>query len=416
MNRLTESFQGSTKRGAFIRSSQRSPTILYISPPWPYQSIRSLHIARALQHVGKVTVITVDAVGGSRKSVATLGTEIELAYELDVHARANAGLARKVRSLIDARSSFPHGIGVSVEGNARVLETMRNFDLVWVFKLRSANMFNAWAWPRSVLDIDDLPSGVYQTVQASAATFPERLRAALQAHTWKRRERLLDERFDVLAVCSENDKQLLGLRAPIHVIPNGFERPAREPVHSPCTPPRLGFVGLFEYAPNSAGMKWFLESCWPRIKARQPDVRLRLMGRGSTEFMPSAGPDIDRLGWVEDSAQEIASWAGMIVPVHMGGGTRVKIAEGFSRKCPVISTSVGAFGYDIMNGHHLRLADSAEAFASACLDTIRDPNQSRQLADRAWHDFLQKWTWDAIAPRVWKTAENCLRIAATKSP
>jgi glycosyltransferase involved in cell wall biosynthesis len=120
---------------------------------------------------------------------------------------------------------------------------------------------------------------------------------------------------------------------------------------------------------------------------------------------------VDILGELPDAASEIATWAGMVVPIRLGGGTRIKIAEAFSRKCPVVSTSLGAYGYDVQDREHLRIADAPAAFADACVDVVLNPAESAKLADRAFDKYLQNWTWDAIAPKVWAAAGACLQAA-----
>jgi glycosyltransferase involved in cell wall biosynthesis len=274
-------------------------------------------------------------------------------------------------------------------------------------------MFEARNWPRSVVDIDDLPSGVYQSMARHAGSLRERLFNQLQAISWKRREATLAERFTTVAVCSENDRRRLKGVTSAHVIPNGFERPDTEPRSVPATPPRFGFIGLFDYFANLEGVRWFVKKCWPLVQAEVPGARLRLIGRGSDGPIASLGPHVEGLGWVEDATSEIATWSAMIVPVHQGGGTRTKIAEGFSRKCPIVSTSIGAYGYEVEDGNQLRLADSPAEFARACVAVVRDPSGAAKMAERAWSDFLIRWTWDAIAPRVWATAEDCLQRSRT---
>ncbi len=82
----------------------------------------------------------------------------------------------------------------------------------------------------------------------------------------------------------------------------------------------------------------------------------------------------------------------MIVPIKFGGGTRVKIAEGFARKCPVVSATIGAFGYGVRNGDELLLADRADDFASACVRLLRNPQLGEALSEKAHRLFLQQWT------------------------
>jgi polysaccharide biosynthesis protein PslH len=117
------------------------------------------------------------------------------------------------------------------------------------------------------------------------------------------------------------------------------------------------------------------------------------------------------LGWVNDTAEEISSWSMMIVPIHVGGGTRVKIAEAFSRKCPVVATSLGAFGYEVSDNEELLLADSPETFANACLTLLADPELGKLLAERAWERFCREWSWSAIGPKVAAAVQACLRYS-----
>jgi glycosyltransferase involved in cell wall biosynthesis len=156
-----------------------------------------------------------------------------------------------------------------------------------------------------------------------------------------------------------------------------------------------------------------VEKSWPRIKREIPNAKLRLVGKYTDGLLKPANPDVEGLGWIRDPSEEIATWSGMIVPIRLGAGTRVKVAEAFSRKCPLISTRLGARGYDCVDGKELLLADSPEAFARACIYVLQKPSDAAAMAERAWLRFLEQWTWDAIAPHVWATAEHCLRLAST---
>jgi glycosyltransferase involved in cell wall biosynthesis len=213
----------------------------------------------------------------------------------------------------------------------------------------------------------------------------------------------------VLSVCSEADRQYLGGGEHVHVIPNGFQRPAQAPARNPCDPPCIGFIGLYSYFPNLEGMRWFVRQCWPLVKRELPNAHLRVVGRDSDGPLKPAGPDIETLGFVADPAAEIATWSAMVVPVLHGAGTRIKIADAFSRKCPVVATRMGAYGYEVQSGRELLLADDPGAFAAACVALFRDRAAGSAMAERAYDAFLQKWTWDAIAPQIRAAAEDALR-------
>jgi glycosyltransferase involved in cell wall biosynthesis len=259
-----------------------------------------------------------------------------------------------------------------------------------------------------VLDIDDIQSQVHAGKIKQAAGLAERLRAAHQQFVWRRREKVLMQRFGTVCVCSEADRAYLGGGDRIHPIPNGFESPRTTPSHAPLSPPRIGFIGTLNYEPNVDGLKWFIRKVWPVIKSRQSDARLRLVGMGTDAGIAGEGADIDGLGFVDDVAAEVSGWTTSIVPINVGGGTRIKIAEAFSRKCPVVSTRLGAYGYSLESGRDLMLADSPGEMADACLRLINDPKLAEDMAERSWRRFQSEWSWEAIAPRVIDAVEASL--------
>ncbi len=317
---------------------------------------------------------------------------------------------QKLRRSLDRRSMNLHGYVASVADRTRIGALASDYDIVWVLNARTPNILQCWKWPHAHVDLDDVPSTYLRTVANSSSRWKERWKAHLSQKLMHRRELLFPERFTTLSVCSQADRTYLGGGERIHVIPNGFERPAVEPQRGVSADlPRIGFIGLYSYAPNLEGMRWFLSNCWETIRRSIPGIRLRLIGRETDGPLKPPNPDVDALGWVADPSAEIATWSTMIVPINLGGGTRIKIAEAFSRKCPAVSTSLGAFGYEVQNGKHLLIADDAESFSRACIELVQNPVRARDLAESAWLEYLEKWTWEAISPKVKAAAEDCLR-------
>jgi polysaccharide biosynthesis protein PslH len=406
---------------AFRRSQTRPLRILYLSTYWPRNhpscggEWRAVGVGRALRELGTVETVVVRSESEDEERANKASCAFDVCSSVKVTPRSEPGLWRKIRWALDPRISYPHGWGVDTNGSKSALQRIEDFDLIWFGNFRTANMFENWYWPRSVLDVDDLPSSVERSDFRTARKLRTRLLQIVRISSWKRREKVLGDRFTVIAACSDTDKAYLrriGCRGPIHVIPNGFERPAAEPVRRPAVPPRIGFIGPFSHPPNLDGIRWFVKECWPRIKRCIPDARLRIVGEGSEGPLRPVGPDIDGLGWVSDIVDEIGTWSLMTVPLRIGAGTRVKIAQGFSLKCPIVSTSLGAYGYDVQDGVEMDLVDTAKSFADACIRAIQYPIEANEMANRAWEQFLQKWTWDAIAPRVRAAAEECLRLSA----
>lgn len=393
-------------------------TILYITQHQPHRTscgseLRAYHIRRALEEVGDVHVVVIQGADEAVPMPPQPGA-VHVERTLPVHPVKRRGILSKIRWALDPRIPFPHGRGVDSRSDEFLREHSSQYDLIWFSKLRTANMFSTWSWPHSVVDIDDVPSTYEFSMMANQRELRRRLISAVRYFSWRRRERLLGKRFTVLAVCSETDKRYLErlrVDAPIHVIPNGSVARKGLPVRNPSKPPRIGFVGLLDYFPNREGIQWFIAECWPLIKQQIPDARLRIAGKGSDQdLLVRNQNDIDRLGWVRDLEGEIATWSVMIVPIRVGAGTREKIAYGFGQQCPIVSTPLGAMGYDVSNGEELLIAGSAGEFAFSCVRIIRSEPDVPAMVRKAYQKFLLHWNWDAIAPRIREAAEDCLRL------
>jgi polysaccharide biosynthesis protein PslH len=375
-------------------------------------------VVRALRERGEVEIVVVGGEGAEEEWLNRAEKEFSVACSFPVATYAPRRFYEKVAEMLDPRHHYPDCYGVDQKAMQRVQKMAQDFDVVWFYKLRTADNFPAWAWPRSVVDIDDLPTMYERSLLRMEVGLRKRIASGRRLLHLLHREKLLNERFTVLAVCSEADKGYLQkrkIRTPLHVVPNGYTPPTELPVPRPVQPPRIGFIGIFDYAPNLDGIRWFGRECWPRVKKEIPDARLRLVGRRSDGSLKPPGVDIDGLGWVADAAAEIGTWSAMVVPIQHGAGTRGKIAHGLSLRCPIISTPLGAYGYEFTNGYDAFLANSAADFAAACIRAIRNPEEAAAMADRAWLRFLENWTWDAIKPRVWDAVDDCLRLSGRRA-
>ncbi|PYY05277.1 MAG: hypothetical protein DMG64_03310 [Acidobacteria bacterium] len=393
----------------------RSPRILYVTSRWPDAAgtgahLRSLNLLRGLEQMGSVEVLVLNAENRDEDLALGRGRWLRHSAAIRVNAQPNSGFVDQLAWTIDPKRSYPNGWSISEQDAQYVRNKARDFDLVWFYKLVSPDLFPDGSWPSSVVDIDDLPSSYERRTLKMAGGLGERILTARRLFTWRRRERLLGDRFSVLSVCSEEDKRYLkdlGLARPIHVIPNGFDEPLGDWTRALANPPRIGFVGRLDHEPNRDGIQWFIDHCWSRIKSVIPNLKLRLVGPG-TELLQDSQLDIESLGWLPSVTEEMKTWSVMVVPIRLGAGTCVKVAHGFSQRCPIVSTSLGARGYDCLHEREMYSADSPEMFASACVELVRDLDKAQPLAERAWDYFVEKWSWKSIYPKVWAAAEDCL--------
>jgi glycosyltransferase involved in cell wall biosynthesis len=404
-----------TARKMGVPPEMASPRILYVLSCWPHDQayggqIRALHLARALTRIGRVSLAIVGADPVPAEVRLQASQEFEVAGEWTVEATGVRRIGALVKALLDPDFVNIHGLALARASECEIRALMADFDLVWFFQLRTANYFRNARWPDAVVDVDNLPSSTIESRGRAERNSISRIAHQTRAWMVRRHERLLTARFGVVAVCSEADRRVARDGSAIRVIPNGFELPRGDQPRLTSDPPRIGFIGLLEYEPNRDGIRWFLERCWPALRAAVPGIRLRLAGKGGDGAVDGRIDGVDVLGWIEDAGAEMATWSLTVIPIFSGAGTRIKVADAFSRRCPVVSTSLGAYGYEVEDGRELRLADTPEEFVSACLDLLRQPAATSEMAERAWHAYLQHWTWEAIAPRVWEAAEVGLRL------
>lgn len=250
--------------------------------------------------------------------------------------------------------------------------------------------------------------------------YAERLRnpaARLYARDQARRiERTEAERCArcrlVLAIRDEEAAELrrLAPRTRVETVPLGIDMDRFRP-RAPERPPIVALVGSWEWAPNVDGARAFLERGWPRVRARIPEARLRLAGKGLTarfaEHARRAGADV--AGYVDDMAVEFARAAVLTVPLWMGSGVRVKIVEALAARLPVITTPMGAEGLSLEHGKHAWFADTAEGLGDAVADLLEQPTRAQSLAD-AGHDLVvAHYSLAAVAQR---TLDLCRDVVA----
>lgn len=391
----------------------RDLRILFVTGNCPYapsygSQLRVFNIARLLSRIGKVSFVIVSSCGKNEASPDKTEREFEIKHNVHLTAAHRRNAIERIRHELAPSFLGTEGFEASKADREAMLRMINEHDLIWVHRIETANRFRIYRWPHTVLDIDDIPSRLFASKAKAASGIIRTMMDYRRSIIWWRRERILERRFDVIAVTNEEDRRYLGGDRVIQVIPNGFNPPTEGPCRALTMPPRIGFIGTLKWLPNQEGVEWFIRHVWPRIKSEFPTVHLRLVGEGSDRYFPEIGADIDGLGWIADPSAEIASWSAMIVPVMVGGGTRIKIAEAFSRKCPVVSTTLGAFGYEVCNGEDLLLADKAEDFASACVLLVKNMELGLKLSENAWKKYLERWTWNSIGVSVSKALEECL--------
>jgi glycosyltransferase involved in cell wall biosynthesis len=204
---------------------------------------------------------------------------------------------------------------------------------------------------------------------------------------------------DLVALCSELDVKRSGMPNAVEV-PNGYElrwEPRSDTDVTDPDAPVFSFVGLQSYAPNADASRWMATVVLPRIRESIPGARFRIVGRGG-ETLSGLGslPGVTVTGPVDDLRGEMLVADVAVVPIRFGAGTRLKVVEALANRIPVVTTTVGCEGIDVVDGEHVLVADDAVSFADACVRLTKDAGLRSRLADSGARLFEGSYQWSSI--------------------
>jgi glycosyltransferase involved in cell wall biosynthesis len=206
----------------------------------------------------------------------------------------------------------------------------------------------------------------------------------------------------VIAVSEADAEKMHGLYGvqQVAAVPTGVDVAFFTPEVQAQPATDLVFVGSMDWMPNVDGVTWFVNEVLPLVKRKVPDCSLAVVGRTpgrEVTELAERDPGIRITGTVADVRPWLWESKASIVPLRIGGGTRLKIYEAMAARTPVISTTIGAEGLDISPGENILIADDSEGFAEACVRLISDAGERRRLADAAWEHVESKHSWEAAA-------------------
>jgi glycosyltransferase involved in cell wall biosynthesis len=180
-------------------------------------------------------------------------------------------------------------------------------------------------------------------------------------------------------------------------------------------PGRLVFTGSMDWMPNADGITWFTQHVWPLIRQARPDATFTVVGRNppaAVQSLATSGSGIEVTGSVPDVRPYLGTGSVFVVPLRVGGGTRLKIYEAMAMECPTVSTAVGAEGLPVKDVEHLRIADDATTFAARCVELLDDVTTATGMAARAAHYVRANFGWDAVADHF---VASCTAASASAS-
>lgn len=238
---------------------------------------------------------------------------------------------------------------------------------------------------------------------------------AFQAGRMRRVEEEYAPRFDLNLTMSPVDTERLRAIAPsaqVMEVPNAvslddFPYPDEDRVD----PNAVVFVGPTYLFANQDAVDHLLADVWPRIREARPHSRLLLVGRnrpGERERFREV-PGVEPLGRVPRVYPHLASAACSVIPIRVGGGTRIKLLESWAMARAVVTTSVGCEGLAVRNGENALVRDEPQAFADAVVQVLDDAGRRRALGEAGRGTVEERYTWDRVGGTLRDTYARLIR-------
>ena len=237
-----------------------------------------------------------------------------------------------------------------------------------------------------------------------------------QWHKMERFEKETCQRFDsVIAVSAEDSDKIsqeYSVKA-VFDVPTGVDTEFFSPSgRGDIEPHNVVFTGSMDWLPNEDAIRYYTDQILPIIRRSIPDATLTVVGRnpypGLLE-LSKRDPSIVVTGRVEDVRPYMERAAAYVVPLRIGGGTRLKIFEAMAMEKAIVSTSVGAEGLPVTDGKELRIADTPETFAAAVVDLLSYPQSARKLGEHAGQAVRERYGWNGVARRFAEICEATIR-------
>ena len=398
---------------------------------WPVRSgahLRDFHIAGYLARNSKLTYIGLDAAEDNPGQPPVSMEPIEAfgdAEVIRIRRETGYGLGAMVRGFIGpvALNMLNYTSTVVAEQLEKVLRS-NSFDVVQIegVWLQTYVQLVRRLAPNALLNSDwhNIESEVIARYAENVPNLPRRLYARRTFTLLRNQENELLRRCDTHTVCSERERQALlerGLNRNIEVIPNGVDWPSLALLSDDKSIRRnLLFVGAMDYHANVDAALYFAREIWPSIRERRPDLNLVIVGSKPVPAIVKLGeqPGITVTGTVPDVKPYYQTALAAIVPIRIGGGTRLKILEAMAAGVPVISTAIGAEGLPVTDGKDIFLADTPARFVESAASLNQSYELWQALAAEG-RELARTYDWAVVGDKLLRIYQSKLAGAYSAS-
>lgn len=365
--------------------------------------IRTLEILKRLHTRHEVHYIALN--NGNSEGVKRSSDYCSRAYPIDHHVPQKTTVAFAGQLLAGLLSPLPVAVSrYRSEPMKREIENLSRrqvFDaIVCDFLFPAPNLPDPSA---CVLFQHNVEAIIWKRHVENAPTPAHHLYFQLQARRMESYERETCRSMKKIIAVSEIDAEIMRDQygaQPVDAVSTGvdlryFARPPAAPRLAD-----LVFIGSMDWMPNIDGAQWFTREILPLIRKRKPGCSVTFAGRNPTRALvdlAAQDPYIHLTGTVPDIRSYLWGSAVSIVPLRIGGGTRLKIFESMAARVPVVATSIGAEGLPVNHGTEIYLADTPQTFADYCIELMDDPAASVRMAEAGWNLVASRFSWEAVS-------------------
>ena len=382
--------------------------------------IRTYQMLKELKRDHHITYLTLDdgTAGSGAREKATEYCHDLISITHTTAAKFSAAFYSELAS--NLLSPLPYAIkkyeSTQMRDCVSQLVSERNFDVVVCdFLAPAVNLPDGFAFP-TVLFEHNVEAMIWRRHFEVQINPVKRKYLRGQWRKMDAFERRMCRQFDTVIAVSAEDRMMIEQEygaTSVYDVPTGvdteFFRPGGKVLSKPGN---LVFTGSMDWLPNEDAIRYFTEQILPLIKREVPEVTLTVVGRNPSPSLLELSKQDNSIivtGRVGDVRPYIEGGSAYIVPLRIGGGTRLKIYEAMAMEKAVISTSVGAEGLPVRNGEELLLADSPVEFARLAVKVLKDKALAAGLGQRAAKTVRESFGWGRVAAEF---VAICQRTAA----
>ena len=379
--------------------------ILVVSPFLPYPpnwgfGKRVYHLMEVLSRTHSVSLLTY-ADESDADHIAALKAFCGAVHTVPSRTPRFGKRLAQLRSVASPRS-FQRRSTYSDAMQRKLDELVKSepFDIIQV---ESSQMACFEFDPRSVVVLDEhnVEYELYYRMYQSERSAMRRLFSWFEYYKFRREEVASWRTAAGCLMSSAREMEILrrvSPMTPVTVVPNAVDTDYFKPAEEPVDPDAIVFTGLMKYRPNVDAAIFFVGEILPRILVRRPTATFYLVGGDAPPAVTRlASRNVVVTGSVDDVRPYVQKAAVVVVPLRMGSGTRLKVLEGLSMGKPMVSTSLGCEGIDLVHREHLLIADEPRSFASAVLELMSKPDTAATLGAHGRNLMLQRYRWEAAA-------------------